>query len=114
MVAQTQSLRTNVSKQELTKVLRMSCEEFVNSWKRPWIILLVDVQSLLKKSKEDYTIVVRALHWDLCQIHEIQTTRNGMNTGLKELWRYIAKILWGFTLQTDNDVQARRLDIVIP
>ena len=69
-----------------------------------------------KEYQRRHDCVARALHWDLCQKHEIQTSQKWywyehQPKGVVEIDS--AKILWDFNLQTDNEIQARRPDIVI-
>ena len=67
-----------------------------------------------KEYKRRYDCVARALHWDLCQIHEIQTTKKWHEHNPKGVVETDnAKVLLDFTEQTDNAIQARRPNIVI-
>ena len=58
--------------------------------------------------------MARALHWDLCQVYDIQTTQKWYQhkpEGVVE--KENVKILWDVNIQTDSEIQARRTGIVI-
>ena len=67
-----------------------------------------------KEYKRRHDCVARPLHGDLCQKHEIQTSQKWYEHQPKGVVETdSAKILWNSNLQTDNEIQARRPDIVI-
>ena len=94
----------------------MPCVEFVNSQKSPWIILLVNVQSLPKKSIKEGIIMwhVHCIGIYVKSMKYKQTTQKWYEHQPKGVVETdSAKILWDFNVQTDNEIQARRPDIVI-
>ena len=115
MAAQTQSLRTNALKARIDKstsdamcrVCRQS-EETVDH-------IVSGCSKLAQKDyKRRHDCVARALHWDLCQKHKIETTQKWYEHQPKGVVETdTAKILWDFNMQTDNELQARRPDILL-
>ena len=115
MAAQAQSLRTNVWKARIdTSTSDAMCRVCRQSEETVDHIVSGCSKLAQKEYKRRHDRVVRALLWALCQKHEIQISQKWYEhepKGVVEIDN--AKILWDFNLQTDNEIQARRPDIVI-
>ena len=67
-----------------------------------------------REYKRRHDCVVKALHWDLCRLYDIDCGNKCYEhqpDGVLETSD--VKILWDFNIQTDNEIQARRPDIVV-
>ena len=111
MAAQTQSLRKNALKARIEKstsdaicrVCRQS-EEIVDH-------IVSGCSKLAQKEyKQRHDCVARALHWDLCQKHEVQTSQKWYELQPKGV---VETGSANIHLQTDAEIQARRPDIGI-
>ena len=115
MAAQTPSLRTNVVKAKIDKSTSdATCRVCKQSEETVDHIVSGCSKFPQKEYKRRHDCVARALHWDLCRVYDIQTTQKWYEhqpEGVLE--KENVKILWDFNIKTDNEIQARRPDIVI-
>ena len=115
MAAQTQSLRTNVVKAKIDKSTSdATCRVCEQSEETVDHIVSGCSKFAQKEYKRRHHCLARALHWDICRVYDIQTTQKWYEhqpEGVVEKGN--VKILWDFSIQTDNEIQARRPDMVI-
>ena len=115
MAAQTQSLRTNAVKAKIDKSTSdATCRVCKQAEETVDHIVSGCSKFAQKEYKRRHDCVARALHWDLCRMYDIQTAQKWYEhqpEGVVE--KENVKILWDFNIQTDNEIQARRPDIVI-
>ena len=117
MAAQTQSLRTNVLKAKIDKSTSdATCRVCKQAEETVDHIVSGCSKFAQKEYKRRHDCVddMTALHWDLCRMYDIQTAQKWYEhqpEGVVE--KENVKILWDFNVQTDNEIQARRPDIVI-
>ena len=115
MAAQTQSLRTNAVKAKIDKSTSdATCRVCKQAEETVDHIVSGCSKFAQKEYKRRHDCVARALHWDLCRMYDIQTAQKWYEhqpEGVVE--KENVKILWDFKIQTDNEIQARRPDIVI-
>ena len=115
MAAQTQSLRTNAVKAKIDKSTSdATCRVCKQAEETVDHIVSGCSKFAQKEYKRRHDCVARALHWDLCRMYDIQTAQKSYEhqpEGVVE--KENVKTLWDFNIQTDNEIQARRPDIVI-
>ena len=115
MAAQTQSLRTNAVKAKIDKSTSDATCRVCNQAEETVDHIVSGCSKFAQKEyKRRHDCVARALHWDLCRMYDIQTAQKWYEhqpEGVVE--KENVKILWDFNIQTDNEIQARRPDIVI-
>ena len=115
MAAQTQSLRTNVVKAKIDKSNSdATCRVCKQSEERVDHVASGCSKYAHKEYKRRHDCVACELHWDLCRVYDIQITQKWYEHQPEEVVeKENVKILWDFDIQTVNEIQARRPDIVI-
>ena len=64
--------------------------------------------------KKRHDKVAQLIHWNLCKKYELDHARNWYaHTAEKLMENEKVKVLWDFTIQTDDLIQARRPAIIV-
>ena len=115
MAAQTQSLRTNAIKAKIDKSQDdPNCRMCKQSEETVCHIASQCPKLAQKEYKRRHDCVARSLHWNLCKQNAIECCSKWYEHQPDSVIETEqVKILWDFTIQTDNTIQARRPDIVI-
>ena len=115
MAAQTQSLRTNTIKTMIDKTQEDPKCRMCKQKEETVSHIVSECPKLAQKEyKRRHDCVAKALHWDLCRLYDIDCGNKWYEhqpEGVLETSD--VKILWDFNIQTDNEIQARRPDIVV-
>ena len=115
MAAQTQSLRTNVVKAKIDKSTSDATYRVCKQSEETVAHIVSGCSKFAQKEyKRRHDCVARALHWDLCRVYDIQTTQKWYEHQPEGvLKKENVKILWDFNIHADEEIQARRPDIVV-
>ena len=115
MAAQTQSSCTNTIKANIDKTQEDSKCRMCKQKEETVSHIVSECPKLAQREyKRRHDCVVKALHWDLCRLYDIDCGNKCYEhqpDGVLETSD--VKILWDFNIQTDNEIQARRPDIVV-
>ena len=115
MAAQTQSLRTNAIKANIDETQKDSKCRMCNQKGETVSQIVSECTKLAHREyNRRHDFIAIALHWDVCRLYDIDC-ENKWNEhqpdGVVETTN--VKILWNVNIQTDNEIQARRPDIVV-
>ena len=115
MAAQTQSLRTNAIKAKIDKSQDdPNCRMCKQSEETVCHITSQCPKLAQKEYKRRHDCVARSLHWNLCKQNAIECCSKWYEQQPDSVIETEqVRILWDFTIQTDNTIQARRPDVVI-
>ena len=116
MAAQTQSLRTNAIKANIDKTQKDSKCRMCNQKEETVNHIASECPKKLaqREYKRRHDCVAKALHWDVYRLYDIDCGNKWYEhqpDGVVETTN--VKILWDVNIQTDNEIQARRPDIVV-
>ena len=113
--AQDQALRTNIIKTKIDKTSDCSLCRLCKETDETVTHITSQYSKLAQQEyKARHDKVAQALHWELCRKNDLQHGKNWYEhnpQSVIENNKY--KILWDFTIQTDNYITARRPDIVL-
>ena len=115
MAAQTQSLRTNTIKTNIDKTQEDPKCTICKQKEETVSHIVSECPKLAQREyKRRHDCVAKAFHWDLCRLYDIDCGNKWYEHQPEEVLETSdVKILWDFNIQTDNEIQARRPDIVV-
>ena len=106
--AQTQSLRTNAIKTNIDKTQQDSKCRMCKKKEETVSHIANECPKLAQREyKRRHDCVAKALHWDLCRLHDIGCYNEWYEHQPDEVLETSdVKILWDFNIPTDNEIQA--------
>ena len=115
MAAQEQAIRTNLIKSKIDKSQQESKCRMCGDSDESINHILNECKMLAQKDyKKRHDWVGRRIHWEVCRKYNIDVSEKWYNhEPVSVLDNGQCTLLWDFTIQTDNEIKARRPDMII-